>query len=95
MFDPTALRIHCPTCHGALTVQCEPEGPVGPAVGLDVPLVRTEHQGDLGARVIWVLFIAHLPVRRPRHSAVILLYSHLVKQTATKAATIMDAILIR
>lgn len=53
-FDPDVLHIHCPACHGALRVQCEPEGPSALPAIWTCPYCGVEHQTELGARVIWV-----------------------------------------
>jgi hypothetical protein len=54
------LRLYCPTCHGGITVQCEPEDSSAGPQGITCPYCQHEYRVDLNARVLWVS-TGHLP----------------------------------
>lgn len=54
-FDPDVLHIYCRTCHGALSVQCGPQGAhAGPAT-CRCPYCREQQTSEFGAPVLWIV----------------------------------------
>ena len=53
-FDPNVLRILCPSCGGALTVQCGPEDPKVGKQPFTCLYCGQTHAFHLGAPVLWV-----------------------------------------